>query len=129
VNWYGITDVADVLIGPNAKGYAVQWFGSLPPVQRLTQALSPLTYVSASTPPVITIHGDQDKVVPYSEAVRLHEALTKAGVKNRLVTITGGKHGGFSWQQLSTSFAAIREFLRVQNLLPATTEVPAASKP
>ena len=30
VNWYGITDVVDMLDGPNTKGYAVEWLGSLP---------------------------------------------------------------------------------------------------
>lgn len=121
INWFGITDVADVLEGPNAKGYAVEWLGSLPNRKQLAQQLSPIAYVSEHTPPVITIHGDQDKLVPYSEAVRLHDALKKAGVKNQLVTITGGGHGGFSEEQLSTSFAAIREFLRSQKLLPSQT--------
>ncbi|OLD60854.1 MAG: lipase, partial [Ignavibacteria bacterium 13_1_40CM_2_61_4] len=30
VNWYGITDVVDLLDGPNQKSYAVGWLGSLP---------------------------------------------------------------------------------------------------
>src|SRR4051812_34492726 len=30
INWYGITDVNDMLAGPNARAYAVQWVGSLP---------------------------------------------------------------------------------------------------
>jgi acetyl esterase/lipase len=121
VNWYGITDVADELEGPNAKGYAVEWFGSLPNRRQLAQRLSPLAHVTAGGPPVISIHGDQDTVVPYSGAARLHDALKKAGVKNQLLTIPGGGHGGFSQEQLSAGSAAIREFLRSQNLLPAQT--------
>jgi len=27
INWYGITDVNDMLAGPNARSYAVQWVG------------------------------------------------------------------------------------------------------
>src|SRR5215470_13056765 len=30
VNWYGITDVVDLLDGPNMRTYAVQWLGSAP---------------------------------------------------------------------------------------------------
>ncbi|HUF75820.1 MAG TPA: alpha/beta hydrolase, partial [Longimicrobiales bacterium] len=30
VNWYGITDVNDLLEGANTRSYAVQWLGSLP---------------------------------------------------------------------------------------------------
>jgi len=29
INWYGITDVGDLLEGPNTRSYAVEWMGSL----------------------------------------------------------------------------------------------------
>jgi acetyl esterase/lipase len=29
VNWYGITDVEELIDGPNAKHYAMEWFGSI----------------------------------------------------------------------------------------------------
>ena len=29
VNWFGITDVEELLDGPNAKHYAIEWFGSM----------------------------------------------------------------------------------------------------
>jgi len=117
VNWYGITDVADLLDGPNAKHYALEWFGSLSNRQELARQVSPLNYVRAGLPPIITIHGDEDDVVPYNQAVRLHAALNKAGVPNQLVTIRGGKHGGFNRQEMVSSYAVIREFLRKNNLL------------
>ena len=44
-------------------------------------------------------------------------ALDKAGVPNQLVTIRGRKHGGFNREEMSSSYAAIREFLRKQGLL------------
>lgn len=117
VNWYGITDVADLIEGPNAKHYAIEWFGSMGNRQELARQVSPINYVRAGLPPIITIHGDEDDIVPYSQAVRLHAALDKAGVHNQLVTIHAAKHGGFNRQQLVDSFATIREFLRKNNLL------------
>ncbi len=117
VNWFGITDVADLIDGANAKHYAIEWFGSMSNRQELARQVSPLNHVRAGGPPVITIHGDQDNVVPYNHAVQLHAALDKAGVPNQLVTIRGGKHGGFSRQDFVNGFAAIREFLRKNNLL------------
>lgn len=117
VNWYGITDVADLLDGPNAKNYAREWFGSLGNAEPLAKQLSPITYVRAGLPPIITIHGELDDVVPYNHAVRLHAALNKAGVPNRLVTIKNRKHGGFSREELSQSYVAIREFLGKHGLL------------
>jgi acetyl esterase/lipase len=119
VNWFGITDVAELIDGPNAKHYAIEWFGSLPNRAELARQVSPMTYVRGGLPPIITIHGDQDDIVPYTQAVRLHAGLEKAGVPNQLVTIRGGNHSGFNRQQLSSSFVAIREFLRKQHIVGA----------
>ena len=111
VNWFGITDVADMIQGPNTHGYAVSWLGSLPNREDLARRVSPLTYVRSGLPPVLTIHGDADKLVPYSHAVRLHEALTKAGVRNQLLTLPGAGHGDFTDEQELKAFEAVRAFL------------------
>lgn len=117
VNWFGITDVAELIDGPNAKHYAVEWFGSMSNREELARQVSPINYVRAGLPPIITIHGDGDDVAPYSQAVRLHAALDKAKVPNQLVTIHGRKHGGFNREELVSSYDAIREFLRKNNIL------------
>ena len=117
VNWFGIGDVADLVDGPNARNYAREWFGSMSNPEQLAKQLSPVNYVRAGLPPIITIHGELDDVAPYSHAVRLHAALDKAGVPNQLVTIKGRKHGGFSREEMMQSYAAIRDFLRKQGLL------------
>jgi acetyl esterase/lipase len=117
VNWYGITDVSELIDGPNAKHYAMEWLGSLSNRAELARQVSPITYVRAGLPPIITIHGDGDDVAPYSQAVRFHAALDKAGVPNQLVTIKGRKHDGFNRQELVNGYAAIREFLRKNNIL------------
>ena len=117
VNWFGIGDVADLVDGPNARNYAREWFGSATNAAQLAKQLSPINYVRAGLPPVITIHGEFDDVAPYDHAVRLHAALDKAGVANQLVTIRGRKHGGFNRQEMTRSYDAIREFLHKQGLL------------
>ena len=117
VNWFGIGDVADLLEGPNAKNYAREWFGSMSNSQQLAKQLSPVNYVRAGLPPIITIHGEDDDVAPYSHAVRLHSLLDQAGVPNQLVSIRGRKHGGFSRQEMSDSYAKIREFLRKHGVM------------
>jgi acetyl esterase/lipase len=119
VNWFGITDVSELIDGPNAKHYALEWFGSLSNREELARQVSPINYVRADVPPIITIHGDQDDVVPYTQAVRLHAALDKAGVPNQLVTIHGRKHDGFDREELVSSYTAVREFLRKNNILKA----------
>jgi acetyl esterase/lipase len=118
VNWIGITDVAAMLQGPEIRSYAVSWFGSQPDREAMAKRISPVTWVRAGQPPVLSIHGDADPIVPYEQAVRLHDALAKAGVKNRLLTITGGKHGRFNREQSLLAYAAIREFLSALGLDP-----------
>jgi acetyl esterase/lipase len=116
VNFYGITDVVDLLDGPNMKSYAVAWFGSRPDREEIARRVSPLNFVRADLPPILTIHGDADPTVPYNHAVRLHEALAKAGVPNQLLTIPGGRHGGFNNEERLLVFKTIREFLEKRHI-------------
>ncbi len=118
VNWYGITDVADLLEGPNRKLYAVAWLGSAPNREEIARRVSPLTYVRKGLPPIMSIQGDADPTVPYSHSVRLHQALDQAGVPNQLFTVPGGKHGGFTEEEYRKAYAAVREFLAKHNLGP-----------
>jgi acetyl esterase/lipase len=111
VNWYGISDVNDLIKGPNVKNYAVMWMGSLPNPDEVAKSVSPLTYVRAGLPPIISIHGDRDSVVPYSHSVRLHEALKKTNNVEQLVTIEGGDHGMFTKEQYTKGYDAIWKFL------------------
>jgi acetyl esterase/lipase len=93
INYFGITDVPDLLEGTNRRAWAVEWFGSLANRVELARQLSPINHVRPGMPPVITIHGTDDAAVPYQHAERLHEALERVGVPNCLVTIPGGGHG------------------------------------
>ena len=116
IDWYGITDVVDLLDGPNRKAYAVQWLASLPNREEIARRVSPLTYVRAGLPPVLAIQGDADPTVPYQHSVRLTEALSKVNVVNQLLTIPAGKHGGFSRDERTRIYTTIREFLAKNGL-------------
>ncbi len=111
INWYGITDVNDMLDGPNKRAYAIEWFGSLPNREELARRVSPLTYARRDLPPILTIHGDADPIVPYSNATKLRDALTSAGAPNQLHTVPGGGHGNFKPDDRVKIYIAIREFL------------------
>jgi acetyl esterase/lipase len=118
INWYGITDVNDLLDGPNQKSYAVAWLGSMPNREEIAKRVSPLNYVRPGLPPILTIQGDADPTVPYSHGVRLHEALRKAEVPNQLLAIPGGKHGGFTPEERTKIYVTIREFLAANGITP-----------
>ncbi len=53
---------------------------------------SPMTYVHPGAPPVLTIHGTGDALVPYEQAILLHAALRKAGVYSQLMTLRDKGH-------------------------------------
>jgi dipeptidyl aminopeptidase/acylaminoacyl peptidase len=101
------------------KTYAVQWMGSMPNRVEIAKRVSPLTYVRAGLPPVISIQGDQDPTVPYDHSVRLQDALKKAAVDGELITIPGGKHGGFTRAENQRAYAAIKAFLAKHGLTAA----------
>jgi acetyl esterase/lipase len=111
VNWFGVTDVGDLLSGRDRQVFAAEWLGERPDRGALATRLSPLSYMRKGLPPIITIHGDADPTVPYSQAVRLHQELSRLGVKNQLYIIRGGKHGWFDPEQDRRGYAAIKTFL------------------
>jgi dipeptidyl aminopeptidase/acylaminoacyl peptidase len=78
----------------------------------LAGKLSPLNYVTNNLPPILTIQGDADMVVPYAQGVALHEALKGTNVKHSLMTIPGGGHGRFTAEQRREIYTTINAFLR-----------------
>jgi len=112
VNWFGITDIEAVqefLSETRAEGnYAAAWIGNAAKVNEISSQYSPLFLVTENTPPIITVHGDVDTVVPYEQASALHESLSTA---NRLITIEDGNHSGFSDAQYRDAFQAIFQFI------------------
>jgi acetyl esterase/lipase len=54
---------------------------------------SPITYVSPDDPPLLMVHGDADRTVPFDQSERMKEALEAVGVPAELVRIPGGDHG------------------------------------
>ena len=119
VNWYGISDVRELLDGEFMKEYAVTWLGSTLDREQIAKRVSPMTYIRKGLPPVFTIHGDADESVPYHQAVRLHKALSDVGVPNELVTVPGGTHGLNKIEQRRNGYLKIENFLRKQGVLPA----------
>jgi acetyl esterase/lipase len=121
INWYGITDVNELLAGANVRNYAVAWLGGMSNRDEVAMRVSPLTYVRAGLSPIISIQGDADPTVPYSQNVRLHQALDTAGIRNTFVTVPGGKHGGFTDAEMAKAYTEIRGFLDKGNIARQTT--------
>jgi len=84
------------------------------------QAISPAHFVSATSPPTITIHGTMDSLVPYQQSEALHAKLDEAGVDNFLISCPGWDHmldiGYFGPQQLERY--ALQRLLAADALSP-----------
>jgi acetyl esterase/lipase len=58
----------------------------------LAKKLSPLTFAKAGLPPMLIMHGTDDKIVPAAQASAFADAVTKAGNHCELVLIPHGRH-------------------------------------
>ncbi len=121
VNFFGLTDLDTSLPPSDPSNFVIRWLGGNR--ADLAKRLSPITYVRNNSPPIISVHGDKDPVVPYDQATRLHKALDGAGATNQLVTIKGGGHGGYSvfpWtnEQDWEAYKTVFEFLQNNGALP-----------
>jgi acetyl esterase/lipase len=84
-----------------ARMRVVEFMGMNPPDPKLKNTVedrtyreaSPLLHVSSSTAPILLIHGDADKSVPYEQSEAMEKALRAAGVPTQLMRIPGGTHG------------------------------------
>jgi acetyl esterase/lipase len=115
VNWFGISDIAGIDRFFSDRGepnnYAAVWVGEKSRMDFITKTYSPLHRIISATPPLITIHGKKDTVVPFSQAEQLHKKLSKAGVKNELIAFANGKHLGFADAEFNQAYARIFDFL------------------
>jgi acetyl esterase/lipase len=129
IDFFGAADVVEFLQPPKPRLYATRWFGDLPNRMELAKRLSPLSYARKDLPPILIIHGDKDEIVPYQQAVRLHEALESVGARNQFATILGGGHGSsppFAWtseQNLQAQEAALNFLEKLGILQPSSLNI------
>jgi acetyl esterase/lipase len=92
VDFYGITDVFDVVQGENERPWAATWVPDESGREDLARRVSPMTYVRKNLPPILLIHGDADETVPYNQSANLTRALVNSGSEARLLTAPGQGH-------------------------------------
>jgi acetyl esterase/lipase len=81
VNMYGPTDFS---------APAMQAVIPTPP--DLVDRVSPIAYVRPNLPPILTLHGTADAIVPVAQAYRLDDALRNIGADHGLEVIDGAPH-------------------------------------
>ena len=113
INWFGVSDISKLNDYYKVKewNWVLGWIGDPDAVEEISRKYSPINYVTNEAPPIISIHGDSDSIIPHVQSELLHNALDEANVKNQLVTLSGGKHLGFTKEQFQFSNEQIFLFL------------------
>jgi acetyl esterase/lipase len=104
-------------LGPVIKIAAVINFYGIPDITDPDRRLSPITYVRRGVPPVLSIYGDADPVVPYDQSVRLTKALKEAGADADLITVSTSQHG-FNANEMSKLWPQIFKWLKKRKIAP-----------
>lgn len=94
VNYYGPTElVSEYNEAEKVREYLVPLCNGTPETAAETyKRASPLTYVTKQLPPILTLHGEEDKLVPLSQAKKLDEALKRAGAHHEMQTFPNMGH-------------------------------------
>lgn len=53
---------------------------------------SPVSHITKTSPPTLTLHGTADTTVDRDQSKELHEALMAAGVESKLIMVEGANH-------------------------------------
>jgi acetyl esterase/lipase len=95
VNIFGPTDLSICYqSSPGAVGFLKAFCAGTPEDARDQYlAGSPIQYVSRDDPPVLTVHGDKDTLVPPAQARILDERMKAAGAKHELMILPEQGHG------------------------------------
>lgn len=94
VNIFGPTEMVSEFQESNVSFLMRLFMGGTPEeVPETYKAGSPATYVSKDDPPVLTIHGDKDELVPVAQARLLDEKMKAVGATHELLILEGQGHG------------------------------------
>jgi dipeptidyl aminopeptidase/acylaminoacyl peptidase len=94
-------------------------------VARLAFESSPMASIASWRSPVLLIHGDDDRNVPFSESVDLAEALSRQGVDYEEVVFPDDVHDFLLHRNWLEALTAAADFFdRKLGPRPATTNEP-----
>ena len=99
-NWFGPTDFLrmndfpsridhDSPDSPESKFIG----GPIQENQQKAQRANPISYVTPDDPPMLHMHGELDRAVPFNQSELLHAALEDAGVDSTLYMVKSADHG------------------------------------
>lgn len=94
VAFFGPTDLMADDLPVVSQALVKDFLGGLPQeAPEAARRASPVSYVSKGDAPLLIFQGTRDPLVPHTQAYRMVEALTRAGVPGRVELLVNAAHG------------------------------------
>lgn len=94
VNFFGPTELSAPDIPDVSRPLVKDFLGGTPEEKpEAARKASPVSFTTKDDPPILSFQGTRDPLVPYTQAFRLTDAQTKAGVSGRVELLVGAEHG------------------------------------
>ncbi len=131
ITWYGVFDFTSITAqrakpagaGRPPADDAVGRFlgcGDRPCTENALKAASPVTYISAKTPPMQIVCGSKDTTVPPAQSKEFYKRLKEAGVPATLTVIPGANHSFIGPDGAGTKADSIKAFDMAVNFIDQT---------
>jgi dipeptidyl aminopeptidase/acylaminoacyl peptidase len=127
LNFYGVSDFVTIATDTHKfeSRYLDSLVGPYPKMKKLYDARSPINHVDKITAPLLTLQGEDDKIVPPSQSAKIVDALRRRKVPVAYVTFPGEGHGFLSGAAKQKALEIQMSFLsQILNLKFADTVPP-----
>ncbi len=102
VDYYGPTDLSEMNNYPSTMDHQSPLspegmvLGKVPVLEHpdRVKAANPVTYLKAGIPPLLILHGNKDRLVPFSQSVLLYEAMRRMDLPAEFYRLDLADHGG-----------------------------------
>ncbi len=110
VSWYGIFDFATMprIAETGSPEQRLLGCDGTPCTASAMRAASPLSHIDAGDPPVLLIHGENDREVPIGQSRAAEAAMRQAGVAVRAISLPGIDHSFIGKTQQETRRASLQ---------------------
>lgn len=114
VAFFGPTDFNADDIPPLSVGLLSDFVGvTKDEDQGEREKASPITYVTKDDAPLLIFQGTKDPLVPHTQAYKMADAMTAAGVPGRVELLLGAGHG-WGWKEVQRTFNQAIDFFGEQ---------------
>ncbi|MEZ6045928.1 MAG: alpha/beta hydrolase [Planctomycetaceae bacterium] len=100
IDFFGATDFELRLrtqpehVNPSDSGVYKLLGGTIGDKLELARQASAVTHISKDDPPLLVLHGTEDKTVPFNQSERIVEVYQEAGLPVEFIPLEGAGHGG-----------------------------------